>query len=55
MTNFEQAGEALLLAQQGNAQIARTIAAALSIWTTGLKDWLARMPTTLPPTEYYGR
>jgi hypothetical protein len=55
MNAFEQAGEAMMLAQEGNRQIAQAIAATFRRWTAEFKAWLSAMPTTLPPTESTGR
>ena len=51
MTTFSRAGEAMLLAQEGNHQLARAVAAAFRRWFAPVKAWLADMPTSLPPTE----
>jgi hypothetical protein len=39
------------LAEEGNRQIARALAASVGNAFASLKAWLAAMPTTLPPTE----
>ena len=51
MNTFQQSGESMLLAQQGQAQIAFAIAAKVRSWLTGFKGWQSAMPVTLPPTE----
>ena len=51
MKIFEQAGETMLLAHQGNVQIGKAIVATLRAWRDGVTAWLRNMPTTLPPTE----
>jgi hypothetical protein len=51
MNSFEQAGEAMLLAQEGNKMIAAAIISAVRGWVASFRGWLAHMPTTLPPTE----
>ncbi len=51
MNSFEQAGEAMLLAEEGKALIARAIVAELRRWAGLVHEWLVQMPTTLPPTE----
>ena len=51
MNSFEQAGEAILLAEEGKAQIARALAVVVRRWVSGLHDWLVAMPTSFPPTE----
>ncbi len=55
MNMMEQAGEALILAQQGNTLLARSLAATVKGWVAGLGTWLRNMPTTLPPTDSYRR
>ena len=51
MDTFTKAGEAMLLAEQGNRELSHTIAAAFHGWVKSIKAWLAEMPTSLPPTE----
>ena len=51
MDTFSKAGEAMLLAEQGNRQIAQGLAALVSSLLGSLKTWLGAMPTSLPPTE----
>ena len=51
MDTFSKAGEAMLLAEQGNRQIAQGLAAVMRGLLGSLKSWLGAMPTTLPPTE----
>ena len=51
MDSFSKAGEAMLLADQGNRQIAQGLAALVRSLLASLKTWLAEMPTSLPPTE----
>ena len=48
---FSKAGEAMLLAEQGNREVGRSIAASLRGLLGSLRTWLAAMPTSLPPTE----
>lgn len=55
MDMFQQAGEAMLLAQDGQKQIALAAAARIGSWFSKLKVWHATMPGTLPPTEYQPR
>ncbi len=51
MSTLSKAGEAMLLAQEGNRQIAQAIATAATAKLTAFKDWLRAMPASLPPTE----
>lgn len=51
MNAFEQSGEAMLLAQEGQRQFALAIAAQFRSWFASFKAWQAAMPGTLPPTE----
>ncbi len=51
MTVFEQSGEALLLAHEGERAIAEMLAAQVRTWFSKLTAWHAAMPTSLPPTE----
>ncbi len=51
MRSFEQAGEAMLLAEEGKAQIARALMAGLRRCVDIVHEWLVEMPTTLPPSE----
>ncbi len=51
MKTFEQAGEAMLLAHEGQLLLTRAFASTVARWASGLKNWLGNMPTTLPPTE----
>ena len=51
MDMFDQVGEAMLLAQEGQLLLGRAVVSAVKGWTAGLRSWLANMPTTLPPTE----
>ncbi len=53
MNSFERYGEALLLAHEGNTQIAEAIAAAFKRMVVNVRSWLGAMPTTLPPTESF--
>ncbi len=51
MDLFQQSGEAMLLAQDGQRQLAFAIAATVRRWLVSLKAWHGAMPITLPPTE----
>ena len=51
MDTFSQAGEGILLAQDGQRQIAQALAATLNRWLASFKAWAVTMPTSLPPTE----
>ena len=51
MDTFSEAGEALLLAEQGHRQIAHEVADLARGLVGSLRTWLAAMPTSLPPTE----
>ena len=51
MDHFQQSGEAMLLAHQGQRQIAAMVAAKLRSMVERIKAWHAAMPGTLPPTE----
>ena len=51
MNTFEQAGEAMLLAHEGQIILGRALVSTVKEWMAGLKTWLGNMPTTLPPTE----
>ena len=51
MSTFTKAGEAMLLAEEGNRQIAQAITAAVMAKLAEFKAWLRAMPTSLPPTE----
>ena len=55
MNVFEQSGEAMLLAQEGQRQIAQALAAQIRTWFANFKAWQAAMPGTLPPTESHQR
>ncbi len=55
MDVFQQSGEAILLAQDGQRQIALMIAAKVRVWWANLKAWHTAMPATLPPTEFHPR
>ncbi len=55
MKMFDQAGEAILLAEQGKAELAQALANGVKAWLEAFRDWLGKMPTTLPPTESLGR
>ena len=50
MNAFQQSGEAMLLAQEGQRQLALAIAAQIRTWFNTFKAWQAAMPVTLPPT-----
>jgi hypothetical protein len=51
MNGFEEYGQAMLLANQGNAQVADAIVAGVKRVAENFRGWLRAMPTTLPPTE----
>ena len=55
MDLFQQSGEAMLLAQDGQRQIAYALVAKLSGWMSRFKAWQSAMPITLPPTESHSR
>ena len=55
MSGFEKYGEAMLLAHDGNTQLASMLAEAFKRLAGRLGGWLRAMPTTLPPTEVYPR
>jgi hypothetical protein len=55
MDLFQQSGEAMLLAQEGQRQIAHAIAAKVGSWISRFKAWQSAMPITLPPTESHSR
>ncbi len=55
MDMFQQSGEAMLLAQEGQRQLALAIAAKVRTWFSGFKGWQSAMPVTLPPTEFHSR
>ena len=51
MNVFQQSGEAMLLAHEGEQEIAKMLAAQVRTWFAKLTTWHAAMPTSLPPTE----
>ena len=51
MNVFQQSGEAMLLAHEGEREIANKLAAQIRTWFAKLTAWHAAMPTSLPPTE----
>ena len=51
MDLFQQSGDAMLLAQEGQRQLAFMLAAKIRSWFGNLRAWHAAMPVTLPPTE----
>ncbi|WP_158744761.1 hypothetical protein [Acidisphaera sp. L21] len=51
MNAFDQAGEAMLMAQEGKLLIARALVATIQGWVSSFKSYVGGMPTTLPPTE----
>lgn len=53
MNGFEQYGEAMLLAHEGNTQAGQALAAAFKRMLGNFKVWLNAMPSTLPPTESF--
>ena len=55
MNVFEQSGEAMLLAQEGQHELAKLLAAQFRTWFAKLTAWHAAMPTALPPTEVQPR
>jgi hypothetical protein len=55
MDLFQQSGEAALMAQEGQRQIAHAVAAKVSVWISRFKAWQSAMPITLPPTESHSR
>ena len=55
MNGFEQYGEAMLLANEGNAQAAKFLAAAFKRLVDSFRAYVGALPTTLPPTESFQR
>ncbi len=55
MRTFEQAGEAMLLAEQGQREIANAVLTSVKRWIAGFQAWRGRMPTAMPPTESHPR
>jgi hypothetical protein len=53
MNGFEKYGEAMLLANEGNAQLAQAIAAAFKRMISNFRGYVGAMPTSLPPTESF--
>jgi hypothetical protein len=53
MNGFEQYGEALLLANEGNAQLAQILGAAFKRLVENFRGYVGAMPATLPPTESF--
>ena len=51
MSVFQDAGSAMILAAEGNVELARLIQSGWKTFTASFKSWLASMPATLPPTE----
>ena len=51
MNAFEQAGEAMLLAEEGKVQMARAIVAQVQKWIADFRSYLGHLPTNLPPTD----
>jgi hypothetical protein len=52
-SGFEQYGEALMLASEGNAQIAKALAIGFKRLVETFRGYVGAMPATLPPTESY--
>ena len=52
---FQQTGEAVLQAQEGQRLFAAAIATTLRSWFVRFRSWQAGMPGTLPPTEFQPR
>ena len=50
MDTFSKAGEAMLLAEEGNRLLAQALVNAVRGWVGSFKTWLRAMPTSLPPT-----
>ncbi len=55
MNGFEQYGEAMLLANEGNAQAAKFLSAAFKRLIDSFRAYVGALPTTLPPTESFQR
>ena len=55
MNGFQHYGEAMLLANEGNAEAGRALSAAFKRMIANFKVWLNAMPSTLPPTESFLR
>jgi hypothetical protein len=53
MNGFEQYGEAMLLANDGNTQAAKALATAFKRLIERFRGYVGAMPTTLPPTESF--
>jgi hypothetical protein len=55
MNGFQQYGEAMLLANEGNAQAAKFLGAAFKRLIDSFRAYVGALPTTLPPTESFQR
>jgi hypothetical protein len=55
MNGFEQYGEAMLLANEGNTQAAKALATVFKRLFETVRGYVGAMPTTLPPTESFQR
>ncbi len=53
MNGFEEYGQAMLLANEGNVQLAQAFAGGLKKMMASLRGWVSAMPATLPPTESF--
>ncbi len=53
MNGFEQYGEAMLLANEGNTQAAKALASAFKRLVETFRGYVGTMPATLPPTESF--
>ena len=53
MNGFEKYGEAMMLANEGNAQAAQALAAAFKRLMNSFRGYVGAMPTSLPPTESF--
>ena len=51
MSVFKDAGTSMMMAAEGNAQLAEMMLAGVKGWIASFRGWLSNMPTTLPPTE----
>ena len=55
MKGFEAYGEAMMLANEGNTQMAHAIADLFKRVFSNFRSYVGAMPSTLPPTESFSR
>ena len=55
METFTHAGEAMILAAEGQRQIGSILLAGARRQVARIREWLAAMPTTMPPTQSWPR